>query len=240
MNVDSAPAARPDEPRRSLLRSPYAWVALSGIAVLTVLRVLFPPPAAPPILGRVGEFQLVDTQGAPFGSGDLDGRPWIANLFFTRCGAICPQLMSATAGLAERLVAARAPEVRIVSITVDPEHDTPETLRAYEKARSIDPTRWSLLSGSTEAVTAVVALGLRLGAGTPTAGPGGLIDIAHSGKLVVVDGGGCIRGYFDTDPPGLDAAFRTTLLVRSVPCEGSGLESSGLPGATPASTAETR
>lgn len=216
---DPAPGRPAAEPRRSLLRSPYAWVALGGIAVLTVLRALFPPPAPPPVLGRVGEFRLVDARGEPFGSADLTGRPWVANLFFTRCGSICPKLMSDTAALAERLVLARAVGVRIVSITVDPEHDTPEILRAYGEVRSIDPARWALLTGPLADVQAVVAQGLRLGIGRPTTDAGGLVDIAHAGKLVVVDGGGCIRGYFDTDATGLDRAHRTALLIRAAPCE---------------------
>jgi protein SCO1/2 len=215
MTVDADP---PAEPRRSLLRSPYAWAALAGIATLTILRALFPPPAPPPVLGRVGAFELVNTAGAPFGSADLAGRTWVASLFFTRCNSICPALMSAVAGLGKRLDAAHASSVLLVSITVDPEHDTPEILREYGAARSIDPARWSLLSGSPASVATFVAGGLRLGAGKPVEGPGGLMDIAHSGKLVVVDAGGCIRGYFDADTAGLDAAFRTAVLVRSAPC----------------------
>ncbi len=216
MPLDPAPA--PAEPRRSVLRSPYAWIALGGIAVLTILRALFPPPAAPPVLGRVGEFRLIDARGEPLGSAELAGHPWVANLFFTRCGSICPKLMSDMATLAERLARARALGVRIVSITVDPEHDTPEILRAYVEARSIDSTRWALLTGPLADVEAVVSQGLRLGMGRPETDPAGLIDIAHAGRLVVVDGAGCIRGYFDTDVPGLDGAYRTALLVRAAPC----------------------
>jgi len=216
--VDPAPGLPATEPRRSLLRSPYAWVALGGIAVLTVLRALFPPPPPAPMLGRVPAFQLVDTRNEPFGSADLAGHPWIANLFFTRCGSICPKLMSDTAALAERLLQARAVGVRIVSITVDPEHDTPEILRAYGEARSIDPQRWALLTGPFADIEAVVTAGLALGMGRPSTDAAGLVDIAHAGKLVVVDGSGCIRGYFDTDATGLDGAYRTALLIRADPC----------------------
>ena len=43
--------------------------------------------------------------------------------------------------------------------------------------------------------------------GDPPADPNGLVDIAHSGKFVIVDGGGRIRGYYDTDESGLDEIF---------------------------------
>jgi protein SCO1/2 len=209
----------PEKRRRSLLESPYAWIAIGGIAVLTVLRVLFPPPPPPPVLGRVAEFRLVDTRGEPYGSPELADHVWVANTFFTRCGSICPKLMSDTAVLAERLLAARAVGVRIVSVTVDPEYDTPDVLRAYGALRSIDAERWALLTGARADVEAFVTQGLRLGMGRPVADPAGLMDIAHAGKLVVVDGAGCVRGYFDTDAEGLDAAYRTALLVRAAPCE---------------------
>ena len=204
----------PTKPRRSLLESPYAWIAIGGIAVLTVLRVLFPPPPPPPVFGRVAEFRLIDSRGEPYGSPELAGRTWIANTFFTRCGSICPKLMSDTAQLAERLVAARAVGVRIVSVTVDPEYDTPDVLRAYAEARSIDGERWALLTGERADLEAFVTRGLLLGMGRPVTDTSGLMDIAHAGKLVVVDGEGRIRGYFDTDAAGLEAAYETALLVR--------------------------
>ena len=207
----------PAERRRSLARNPYVWVAISGIVILTALRALFPPPVRPPILGRVPEFHLVDAQGQPYGSADLLDHVWIANTFFTRCGSICPKLMSDVGAVSERLLHARATGVRIVSVTVDPDHDTPEILRAYHAARGIDE-RWVLLTGSRTDVLALVDQGLHLGMGPPSSDAAGLIDIAHSGKVVVVDGAGCIRGYFDPDPTGLDGAYRTALLVRADAC----------------------
>ena len=219
MSTPAEPAPGPPaERRRSLFRNPFVWVAIGGIVILTALRAVFPPPGRPPVLGRVPEFRLVDAGGQPYGSADLSDHVWIANTFFTRCGSICPKLMSDVGAVADRLLRARATGVRIVSITVDPDHDTPEVLRAYATARSIDDERWALVTGSRPDVAALVDRGLHLGMGAPVTDAAGLIDVAHSGKVVVVDGAGCIRGYFDPEPAGLDGAYRTALLVRADAC----------------------
>ena len=208
----------PAEARRPFFRSPYVWLAIAGIVTLTALRALFPPPERPPFLGRVEEFRLVDERGQPYGTAELKDHVWIANTFFTRCGSICPKLMSDVKVVSERLLRARAIGVRLVSITVDPDYDTPEILAAYAGARSVDRERWALLTGSRPQVHRLVDEGLHLVMGEPEADEAGLIDVAHSGKIAVVDGGGCVRGYFDPDPTGLDGAYRTALLVRADPC----------------------
>jgi protein SCO1/2 len=96
--------------------------------------------------------------------------------------------------------------IRLVSISVDPEYDTPERLREYGEQRGVDPRRWKLLTGEADAIRRLVVEGFRTPLGEPEAS-GGLVDIAHSGKLVLVDGRGAIRGYYDIDSTGLDEVF---------------------------------
>jgi protein SCO1/2 len=192
----------------TLHRSPYFWAFLSGIVALALIRPLLrhePPP--PPVLGELPAFSLTDPTGRPFGSADLAGQVWIANFFFTRCPSICPKLMDAAARLDRRLDEAGVEGVRLVSITVDPEWDTPERLRHYAAARRIDPARWTLLTGDAAAIHALVYGGFKTALGPPETDPGGVIDIAHSGKLVLVDWAGRVRGYYDTDELGLDETF---------------------------------
>ena len=89
--------------------------------------------------------------------------------------------------------------IRLVSITVDPEHDDPKHLRAYATEICADPARWTLLAGDLEAIRRLRVRRIpRAGRGAAGAA-GGLFDIAHSGKFVLVDGKGAIRGYCDTD-----------------------------------------
>ena len=94
-----------------------------------------------------------------------------------------------------------------MSVSVDPEYDTPERLRSYGAELGADPARWTLLTGDLQAIRTLASDGFKVPVGSPEAGPGGLVDIAHTGKLVLVDPEGKIRGYYDTDTMGLDEVF---------------------------------
>ncbi len=151
----------------------------------------------PPVLAELPDFQLVNRDGRSVALADLAGRPWVAGFIFTRCALACPRL---TAQML-RLGAARpggAP-VRRVSITVDPEHDTPEVLAAYAAAHGIDDPEWLLLTGARERIYELARDGFKLA--VDDAPPPELASeqepILHSTRLVLVDGRGRIRGYYD-------------------------------------------
>jgi protein SCO1/2 len=192
----------------AVLRNPYVWGFVIGIVTLTAIRPLLRHvPEPPPVLFQLPAFTLEDQDGKPFGSQELRGQVYIASFFFTSCRSICPAIMHGMgrlqAGLAERNVQG----VRLVSISVDPEHDTPEILSEYAKGMGVDPGRWTLLTGDPAPVRALVVDGFK----TPvvSAPPEGVepLDIAHTGKLVLVDGSGRVRGYYGSDEMGLDEVF---------------------------------
>jgi protein SCO1/2 len=164
-------------------------------------------PAPPPVLSALPPFVLVSAEGTPFGSEELEGRVWIAHFFFTRCVAICPRLVASVGRLRERLDAAGLDEIRIVGVTVDPDHDGPAELAAYAAVHGIDPASWTLLTGEPDEIRRVAVLGFKVPLGEAQASGGGIVDIAHTGKLVLVDGAGGIRGYYDSDELGLDEVF---------------------------------
>jgi protein SCO1/2 len=112
--------------RRNPLRSPYVWAFFVGVIAITALRpFLRHEPEPPPVLGRLPAWELIDQDGRSFGSEDLAGTVYVANFFFTSCVAICPALMHSMARLQERYVKAGVEGIRQVSISVDPEVDTP-------------------------------------------------------------------------------------------------------------------
>jgi protein SCO1/2 len=202
----------PSAPARGLgrwVKSPYPWALLLGIVTLTLIRPLLrhePPP--PPVLGELPAFALTTADGAAFGLDDMRGRVWLVDFFFTRCGSICPRLTAAMHGLEERLATAEVGlDVQLLSITVDPDNDTAEVLRAYARDHDADPRRWTFLTGDRDAVAHLVEQGFRTPVGAPRQDDAGWIDIAHSGRIVLVDRAGRVRGYYDADEPGLDEAF---------------------------------
>ena len=196
------------EQRRSVFRNPFVWAFFVGIILLTLMRPLLRfDPDPPPVLAELPAWVLVDQGGESFGSADLEGSVYVANFFFTSCTSICLPLMRAVSTLDERYEREGVEGVRIVSITVDPEADTPERLAEYGAELGVVPARWRLLTGDPDDIRTLVVQGFMTAMGEREELSGGFFDIAHAGKLVLVDRQGRIRGYFDYDALGLDEVF---------------------------------
>jgi len=203
--------------RRLLVAAGLVLAALAfTVGLVAVLsRLASPQPAPLPVLGKLPEFRLVDSRERAFGSAELRDRAWVAHFFFTRCVTICPRLVASVGRLDQRYREAGIDAVHLVGISVDPEHDTPERLRDYERDHGIDPQRWPLLTGDPEVIESLVVDGFHTAMGEPMPIGDDLIDITHSAKLVLVDGEGRIRGYYDSDEAGRELLFRdsTALLA---------------------------
>ncbi|MCC6849795.1 MAG: SCO family protein [Deltaproteobacteria bacterium] len=200
--------------RAPVWRNPYVLAFLVGCVTVTLLRPLLRyEPRPPPVLGALPAFALVDAAGEPFGTTELAGKVWIASFFFTSCPSVCPLLMARMAELQRRLGEAGigTADVRLVSITVDPERDTPEALRAAAPRYGVDPARWTLLTGPRPRLHELLVSGFKV----PGLDAGALAngDIPHTMKLVLVDGGGRVRGYYDADDRGIDEVFHRAQLV---------------------------
>ena len=199
----------PDFEPASFWHSPLPWIVLIIVVLGGLMLLVESLDAAPvlPVLGQLPAYTLTSAQGDPFGSTDLQGHTYVANFFFTRCITICPRLTAAMARLDRRIADAGVAGVHLISISVDPTYDTPERLAEYARAHGIDPERWTLLTGPEDEVENLVVGGFKTAIGEPISLGAGLIDIAHSAKIVLVDGSGTIRGYYSSDEDGLDQAF---------------------------------
>jgi protein SCO1/2 len=191
-----------DLPARSGIK-PVVWVIVFVAAALLIglayvsLKNTRPAPPATPLekLAQVPEFTLTDQTGAPFGSADLKGKIWVANFIFTRCKGPCPLITTRMAELNGKLKKIHD-GVKLTSFTVDPEHDTPKALAAFGQNLAANPADWKFLTGSPEAINAIVVKGLlqplaKEPDGTP----------AHSQRFVIVDGEGWIRGFQEGEDP---------------------------------------
>jgi protein SCO1/2 len=101
----------------------------------------------------LGGLTLRDQDGKPV---DLyrdlvAGRSVVIHTFFAGCGDSCPAAMATLKAVQERLGKRLGPEVRLVSITVDPFHDTPAALKEYAARVGAQPG-WSFLTGSEQQV----------------------------------------------------------------------------------------
>jgi protein SCO1 len=118
-------------------------------------------PARLPVYGAVPDFALIDQRGRPVRRTDLEGKVWVASFIFTSCPDEC-SLMTAEMALLQSDLAHLA-DVCLVSITVDPERDTPAVLLQYAERYNADPARWFLLTGDKRAIYRLASEGFRLG-----------------------------------------------------------------------------
>ena len=131
-------------------------------------------------------FALTDQAERPLALEELRGRTVLLDFIFTRCSGPCP-ILTSTHVAAERLLSPDLLErTRFVSISVDPERDTPQDLAAYATARGANLEHWSFLTGPVAEVEAVMQA---YGVGT-TQGPDG--ELAHVVASFLIDAEGRI------------------------------------------------
>lgn len=167
--------------------------------------------------GPVGEFTFASKDGTAVASGDFAGNVWVIGCFFTCCTTSCPQITASMTRLQQEL--ADVPNFRLVSLTVDPVHDTPQKLDQYATAYNALAERWLFLRGDEAAVHEFVRGRLKLGveANTNAADEPGN-RVLHSPKLTLIDRRGAIRGYYDgTD---IAAVERLRDAIRTLAREG--------------------
>ena len=111
--------------------------------------------------GLVPDFSLIERSGRQVTLADLLGKVWIANFFYTECTDTCPLQSANMARLQDELAGEAG--VRLVSISVDPEHDTPEVLSEYAVRFGANPDRWLFFTGAREAIYRLAIKGFRLG-----------------------------------------------------------------------------
>jgi cytochrome oxidase Cu insertion factor (SCO1/SenC/PrrC family) len=147
-------------------------------------------------LGPVGDFRLTERSGRTITQADLQGKIWVASFVFTRCTGPCPQVTGTMARLQSEL--AKRDDVMLVTITVDPDRDRLEDLRAYADHFGADKDRWLFLTGAREVIDPLCIHGFSVGvernAGKDV--PPGQ-EVTHSTRLVLVDRHGHKRAYFD-------------------------------------------
>jgi cytochrome oxidase Cu insertion factor (SCO1/SenC/PrrC family) len=151
------------------------------------------------------QFTLTDQNGQPFDSDGLRGKVWVASFFFTNCPGVCLQLNRTLAAIQET---DPHPDVRFVSITCDPENDTPEALAKYAEYFKADPARWTFLTGDMQTIR-------RIGQGFFQIS----VDKAvHTDRACVVDRKGQVRGRFRLTEEGQVALLKR--LLATVEAEG--------------------
>lgn len=176
-------------------------LATAAITWAVLVRETHPAAQPLPILFDVPDFTLTDQNGNAFGSDQLDGKVWVADFMFTRCNGICPMLSANMQALQTELQ--RDPrwqrDIRLVSLSVDTDHDTPAVLRDYAQRFHAEPGQWVFLTGERDVVWPLIEDGFKLMVDeTPD---NEVMPFAHSSKFALVDRSGHVRAYHDGTTP---------------------------------------
>ena len=145
-----------------------------------------------PEFGSVPEFSLTTESNSPFSRTQLLGKVTIADFIFTQCAGSCPVMTMKMGELQDTFKF--APELEFVSFSVDPETDTPAVLREYASNHNAISGKWFFLTGQKKIIYDLTKQGFHLGLDIE-----GENAIIHSQKIVLIDGKGTIRGYYDSD-----------------------------------------
>ena len=159
------------------------------------------PPAGKnlPVVVQVPEFSFTERNGKQMGPKELLGKVWVADFIFTNCPGPCPLMTLQMHRIQERFKS--SDDLRLVSITVDPERDTLPVLKEYARKYQADPHKWFFLRGPRKEAHELAFKGFKQGS---KADP--LND--HSIRFALVDRLGRIRNYYDgTDEKSMERLF---------------------------------
>ena len=195
------PAASPIPLSAPAIRRPMALPAPDGrnrfigtlltpllIFALMIAGTLARAQEQLPVLAQVPDFAFTNHRGNSVSSNDLQGQVWVADFIFTRCAGPCPIMTQRMVALAKRVT---DPNVRFVSFSVDPEHDTPQVLKKYAEERGATDPRMYFVTGpkdQTYALARKLLIGVQPGAADH--------PIIHSDRFLIIDKQNQLRTTF--------------------------------------------
>ena len=183
---------------------------LSVSAVKTSHRLPFP------VLGRVADFTLTNQDAAATTLTDLSNHVWVADIIFTRCAGPCPIMTTQMKSLQDTLF--RISSARLVTLTTDPDFDTPAIMKKYGARYGANFNRWKFLTGSKSEIAGLAGGSLKLAA-VPVK-PEDRKNVAdlfiHTTIFVVVDKHARLRAVFETEGDGIDWGTVKLRIIQAV------------------------
>lgn len=141
-----------------------------------------------PVLGNINNFILYDQNGNEFSEEDLLGNYWISDFIFTTCAGPCPVMSSQFQGFQEKY--SDNSNLKLLSISVNPQYDTPNILQNYGERYNADFKKWNFLTGDVNEIHTLALESFKVGdAENP---------IFHSAFFILIDDQAQIRGYYNS------------------------------------------
>jgi protein SCO1/2 len=143
-------------------------------------------------IGPAPAFELTNQDNKKISSKDYEGKVYVLEFFFSTCPTICPKMNANMVKLQDEYYG--KPDFGIVSITINPENDTPAILKEHAKKVGVKHYNWHMLTGDRKYIYNL-AKEYKLYAGVNADAAGGF---EHSGMFALVDKNGNIRSRKDT------------------------------------------
>lgn len=162
-----------------------------GLVTLLVVAFYFvlvsqKPDGPLPVLGQVSYFELTDVDEKTVTLNDLKGKTWVANFIFTSCQGPCPILTKKVSQLQKEYHDRQ--NVEFVTVTVDPKRDSPAKMKEYGERFGANFDQWYFLTGPYDNIKALMFDQMKLGVSENI--------MTHTERMVLLDGEGQIRGYY--------------------------------------------
>ena len=145
-------------------------------------------------IAELPDFMFQEARGRAIGRKDLLGKVWVVATVFTRCPTHCPAMSQEMYLLQKEFE--KDPDFRLVTLSVDPAHDTVEVLDKYAKSYYAKPDRWYFVRHpERDYLRTFVVDGLHIAWDKDE-------PLNHSYRMVLVDRDGIVRGGYKRTEPG--------------------------------------
>ena len=181
------------------------FLALLCVAYVLSLSELSNPRRRPlPVLGQVADFTLTNQNGQVTTLADLTNHVWVADIIFTRWAGPCPIMSAQMKSLQDALPPAS--RVKLVTLTTDPDYDSPPVMEKYGERFGANFNRWTFLTGTKAQIAGLASGSLKLSA-VPVKPEDRKSDadlFIHTTLFVVVDKHARLRSVFETEGEGIE------------------------------------
>lgn len=180
------------------------WIVWGGLVLVMAIvgasfvrSELAAPSLQLPVIGQLPDFHLTNQDNAAVSLSDLRGKVWVADIIFTRCPGPCRTITGEFAAMEPSLPGGDA--VQLVTLTSDPDYDTPKMMKKFAAPFNADPARWSFLTGDKQEIRSLAVNDFKFVVVEKPAADRSVPDdlFIHSTWFALVDKQGCVRGWID-------------------------------------------
>jgi len=144
------------------------------------------------IYHTIGDFKFVDQDSNWVSQNTFEGNIYVADFFFTSCPTICPIMKTQMLRVYDSTQ--NMEDVKLLSHTIDPEHDTVAVLKEFADRLGVESEKWHFVTGQKEDIYEIGQTNYMVSAVEDPTEPGGFI---HSGAFVLIDKEKRVRGVYD-------------------------------------------